>query len=197
MSPKQQRGEATVELVLDEALRLFAASGEAGLTVQAVTRASGVSAGSLYHHFGSIDGLVSALTARWLGRLLQEMADALAHTRTARTGVEALVRAYLAFVRDHPEAAMLLHSAAADRGTMARGRELRDAQEARMSPFAAWIGQHVAAGGLAPLHPALVESLVMGPVVGVVRRALSGIDDVDLEEASRVLPDRIWRSVAP
>lgn len=36
----------------------------------------------------------------------------------------------------------------------------------------------------------------MGPVVGVARRRLSGIEDVDLDEAARVLPERIWRSVS-
>jgi hypothetical protein len=42
----------------------------------------------------------------------------------------------------------------------------------------------------------LIESPALGPVVGVARRWLSGIDDVDLDEAARLLPDRIWRSLA-
>ncbi|MFI9153621.1 TetR/AcrR family transcriptional regulator [Streptomyces sp. NPDC053367] len=196
MSPKQQRGEATVELLLDAALRVYAESGEQGLTVSAITKASGVSLGSLYHHFGSIDGLINALTQRWLGRLLTELAGALRHTRTARSGIRALTRAYLAFVQEHRTASLLLHSSRADQQGMARGQELRDSQEARISALTLWIQHHIDTGELAPLPPPLVESLVLGPIVAAARRRLSGIEDITLDEAARLLPERIWRSVA-
>jgi AcrR family transcriptional regulator len=196
MSPKQQRGEATVEQLLDAALRVYADSGEQGLTVAAITRASGVSLGSLYHHFGSVDGLMNALLTRWLGRLLDELVAALEHTRTAHTGIRALVRAYLNFVQEHRDAALLLHSSYADRQGMADGKRLRDAQEARLSPLAQWAERYVGSGDLAPLPAPLLESLILGPVIGVARRWLSGIDDVDLDQAVVLLPDRIWRAVA-
>ncbi|MBD0423867.1 TetR/AcrR family transcriptional regulator [Streptomyces sp. TRM S81-3] len=195
MSPKQQRGEATVELLLDTALRVYAEGGEQALTVNAVTKASGVSLGSLYHHFGSIDGLVDALLMRWLERLLGEMVTALEHSRTARTGVRALTRAYLSFVREHREAGMLLHSSRADRLGMTQAARLRDAQEARLTPMAAWVAHHVEKGEIAPLPVPLIESLVLGPVVGAARRWLT-FGDIDLDEAARVLPERIWRSIS-
>ncbi|GAA2560846.1 MULTISPECIES: TetR/AcrR family transcriptional regulator [Streptomyces] len=196
MSPKQHRGEVTAEHLLDAALRIYGESGEQGLTVSAVTRASGVSLGSLYHHFGSIDGLYEALAQRWLGRLLGELATALGPARTAREGVGALTRAYLTFIQEHRAAALLVHSSRADRVGMERGRELRDAQEARVSAFAQWLRPRIEAGEVAPLPLPLVESLVLGPVVGTARRWLSGFDDVDLDEAARVLPERIWRSIS-
>lgn len=40
----------------------------------------------------------------------------------------------------------------------------------------------------------MIESLVMGPVVGAVRRWLT-VGDLDLEEAAGALPEHIWRSV--
>jgi AcrR family transcriptional regulator len=196
MSRKQQRGEATVEQLLDTALRVYAEGGDQGLTVSAVTKASGVSLGSLYHHFGSLDGLMDALLRRWLGRLMDELVTALKGTHTAHTGIRSLVVAYLGFVQEHRDAALLLHSAYADRRGMADGQRLRDTQEARLSPLAQWAQAHVDAGELAPLPPALIESLVLGPVIAVARRRLSGIDDVDLDEAALILPDRIWRAVA-
>ncbi|MFF6990595.1 TetR/AcrR family transcriptional regulator [Streptomyces sp. NPDC010273] len=161
-------------------------------------KASGVSLGSLYHHFGSLDGLFDALTERWLSRLLGELIAAMHATRTARTGIRAIVRTHLTFVREHRDAALLLHSARTDQRNMIRARHLRDTQEARLSVFAVWIRSHVDSGELAPLPLPLLESLVLGPLVGVVRRWLSQVDDVemDLDEAARVLPERIWRSVA-
>ncbi|MEU9339598.1 TetR/AcrR family transcriptional regulator [Streptomyces sp. NPDC048278] len=178
MAPRQQRGAATAEALLDAVLRVHAAEGERGLTVHAVTEACGVSAGSLYHHFGSIEGLTAAVTLRWLERLLAEMTAELAGARTAREGIGAAVGAYLAFVRDHRDAALLIHSPSADLG-----------------PFVRWAEAQIRCGELAPLPAPLIDALVLGPMIGVARRWLSGIDDVDLEEAARVLPDRIWRAV--
>ncbi|MFJ8860662.1 TetR/AcrR family transcriptional regulator [Streptomyces sp. NPDC102451] len=195
MSPKQQRGEVTSGLLLDSALRVFIASGEQGLTVNAVVQDSGVSLGSLYHHFGSFDGLIATLSHRWLDRLLGELTTALRDSGTAREGIAAAVRAYLTFVQEHRDPALLLHSPLADRKSMTRGREFRDSQEARISEVARWIRLRTESGELAPLPLPLIESLVMGPVVAVARRSLSGIDDVDLDEAARLLPERIWRSV--
>jgi len=196
MSPKQQRGEATVEQLLDAALRVYGEAGEQGLTVGAVTRASGVSLGSLYHHFGSLDGLLDALLTRWLGRLLGEMVAALEATRTAHTGIRALVGAYLGFVQEHRDAALLLHSSHADRRSMADAEGLRDAQQARLSPLEEWVRGYVEAGELAALPLPLIEALVLGPVIAVARRWLAAGDAVNLDEVALVLPDRIWRAVA-
>ncbi|MGW0534261.1 TetR/AcrR family transcriptional regulator [Streptomyces sp. NPDC003032] len=197
MSPKQQRGAETAERLLDAALQVYAESGEQGVTVSALTKASGVSLGSLYHHFGSVDGLMSALLLRWLGRLLGELAGGVERSRTARGGVRALVRTYLAFIQEHPDASRLLHSSYADRVGMAQARQLRDAQEARLSPMTDWVRRHAESGEIAPLAVPMVEALVMGPIVATARRWLSGMDDADLDQAARVLPERIWRSISP
>ncbi|MBU6531422.1 TetR/AcrR family transcriptional regulator [Streptomyces sp. NPDC057245] len=195
MSPKQHRGEVTADLLLDAALRLYTESGEQGVTVTAVTRTSGISLGSLYHHFGSLDGLLTALTERWMARLLEHLVTALTSTDTAREGIRAVVGAYLAFVRDHPGAALLIHSPRSDRRLMAQGRELREAQGPAVSATARWLQPRIDAGEVAPLPMPLLETLILGPVVAVARRRLSGIRDVDLDEAARILPERIWRSI--
>lgn len=196
MSPKQHRGEVTADLLLDAALRLYTESGEQGVTVTAVTRTSSVSPGSLYHHFGSLDGLLTALTERWTERLLEHLVTALTRTDTAREGIRAVVGAYLAFVRDHPGAALLIHSPRSDRRLMAQGKELREAQGPALSTTARWLQPRIDAGEVAPLPMPLLETLILGPVVAVARRRLSGIRDVDLDEAARILPERIWRSIS-
>lgn len=196
MSPKQHRGEVTAEQLLDAALRVYGESGEQGLTVSAVTGASGVSPGSLYHHFGSMDGLLTALLLRWLERLLAEMVTALERSDSARTGIESLVRTYLAFIRDHRDAALLLHSSRADELGMRQAKQLRDAQEARFTPLTAWANRHIASGEVSPLPVPVLESLVLGPVTAASRRWLT-LGDIDLDETAETLPDRIWRSISP
>ncbi|MFC8533164.1 TetR/AcrR family transcriptional regulator [Streptomyces sp. NPDC057249] len=196
MSPKQQRGEATAAQVLDTALELYTARGEAGLTLHAITSASGVSAGSIYHHFGSLQGVVLALAQSWLGRLLGEVAGALEQVADARGGVHALTETYLRFVQAHPDAARLMHSVTADREAVTNARQLRGAQEARIAPLAAWLHAHRESGELAALPLPVLESLILGPVTSIARRWLA-MGDVDIEEAVRTVPYHIWRSVSP
>ncbi|MGW3165261.1 TetR/AcrR family transcriptional regulator [Streptomyces sp. NPDC001142] len=195
MRPKQQRGEATVEQVLEAALRIYASEGEAGLTVGAITKASGVSSGSVYHHFGNLHGVIATLALRSVGRLLDALTTALEQATDARSGVRAVVRTYLDFARAHPEAARLMHSVTADHELMTRTGQIRESQEARLTPIALWIHAHTKSGELADLPTPVIEALVLGPVVAVVRRWLT-VGDLDLAEADRTLPDQIWRAVS-
>src|SRR6185369_14684202 len=55
--------------LLEEALRLFALRGVDAVGVQEIVDASGVTKPTLYHHFGSKDGLVKALLDRGFGNL--------------------------------------------------------------------------------------------------------------------------------
>ncbi|MFE9860820.1 TetR/AcrR family transcriptional regulator [Streptomyces sp. NPDC005780] len=196
MSPKQQRGEATAAHVLDCALDIYASDGEAGLTLTAITSAGGVSAGSIYHHFGSLQGVVVALAQSWLGRLLDELVGELTRAQDARGGIHAAVRAYLRFIQVHPDAARLIHSVTVDREFTARAHQIRGAQEARLTPVAAWLQARQESGQLVDLPLPVVESLILGPVTGIARRWLS-VGDIDIEEAARTVPERIWRSVSP
>ncbi|QDQ12711.1 TetR/AcrR family transcriptional regulator [Streptomyces spectabilis] len=195
MSPKQQRGEATVDLLLDTALRVYAHAGAQGFTVNAVTAASGVSFGSLYHHFGSFDGLAAALYLRCVDQLCDPVAAAVTRCRTARTGVRALVRAYLDFTRDHRDVALFLHGSAYSSYLAAHAKQVMAAKDAKFAPIAAWLHPRIVAGEVAALPAPLIEVLVMGPVAETAHRWLSSTYEVDLEEAARVLPDRIWRSL--
>ena len=63
MSPKQQRSEATIDRTLTRHSSCYAAKGHKGLTMTGLIAETGISSGSLYHHFGSIDGSLPPSTA--------------------------------------------------------------------------------------------------------------------------------------
>lgn len=194
---KQQRGEATVDQLLTAALRVYATSGQQGFTVSAVVKASGVSLGSLYHHFGSFDGLAAALYIRCMGELFDEMVGALERSRTARTGIRAFVHAYLRFTKERRDAALFLHASAYSGYLAVHAEEIRVAKEAKLAPMAQWMGARMLKGEIAPVPPAVIEVLVIGPPCEAARRWLSDTYDVDLDEVARYLPDAIWRSLRP
>jgi len=58
--PVQQRAVGTVDAVLSATIELIERHGEAAVTVQQVLDRSGVSSGSLYHHFRDRAGLIAA-----------------------------------------------------------------------------------------------------------------------------------------
>lgn len=196
MTAKQRRGEETVARLLDAALEVHETAGRDGFTVQAVVAASGVSLGSLYHHFGSFDGLAAALYARCMGELLDGIVAALDRARTARTGVRAVVTAYLRFVADHPDRARFIHASAYASYLPAHVELIAETKAPRLARMGAWLAPHVVAGSIADLPDPLVEMLLIGPVAELSRRWLAGATELDLTKAARVLPDRIWASLA-
>ncbi|MHA6791941.1 TetR/AcrR family transcriptional regulator [Pseudonocardia bannensis] len=192
---KQQRGEQTVRRLLDAALAVHAAHGSEGFTVHAVTAASGVSQGSLYHHFGSFDGLSAALYARCMGELMDALVGATTPARTARDGVHALVVAYLRFVADHTAAARFIHSTPWLTFAPPHAALVAAAKAPRVERLLEWVRPHVEAGRVVDLPAPLMEILVVGPPGEAARRWLAGSPDVDLEQAVALLPEQVWRSV--
>jgi len=192
---KQPRSEETRTRLLDAALALYAREGDAGFSVHAIVRESGVSLGSLYHQFGSMDGLSAALYARSMSALLDDLLAALDDVRSPRRGVAAVVRAYLAFTAREPSRARFIH-ASAGASFLAAHADLLAAEKApRMQTLAAFFHRHMEAGAIATLPDYLFEMLLIGPVAELTRRALLGDASIDLTEAARILPDRIWAAL--
>jgi AcrR family transcriptional regulator len=55
----------TPNLYFQSATQLLATQGRSGVTIAALSRDSGVSSGSFYHHFGSWDGFVARFLEHW------------------------------------------------------------------------------------------------------------------------------------
>jgi AcrR family transcriptional regulator len=188
---KQRRGEQTRQRLLDAALTTHE-SGD--FTVQAVLTESGVSLGSLYHHFASFDGLAAALYSRCMAELLDQIVDELTRTRTARAGVTAVVTAYLDFVAEQPAKARFIHASAYATYLPAHADMIAAMKQPRMARMAAWLAPHVAAGSIADLPDPLTEMLLIGPVAELSRRWLNDAT-IDLTKAAQLLPARIWAAL--
>lgn len=191
MPVKQRRGEETRQRLLNAALTTHD-SGD--FTVQAVLTESGVSLGSLYHHFSSFDGLAAALYSRCMAELLDQIVDELTRTHTARAGVTAVVTAYLDFVAEQPAKARFIHASAYATYLPAHAAMIAEMKQPRMARMAAWLAPHVAAGSIADLPDPLTEMLLIGPVAELSRRWLNDAT-IDLTKAAKLLPARIWAAL--
>jgi AcrR family transcriptional regulator len=74
--PQQDRGQRRIDCVLDAAAALVIEGGLESVTMQAIGKRSGTSAGSLYHFFPDRKSVLRALTARHVEALRQRLFDA-------------------------------------------------------------------------------------------------------------------------
>jgi AcrR family transcriptional regulator len=189
------RGDQTRARVLDAALQAFAEGGLSALSVQEIRERSGVSVGSLYHHFGSREGIVLALYERWLLALLDHIRDAALAALSARGLVHTMIDAYLEWVQANPHAARFVLSAAPAELDPRTSPALHEATLARVMPLVQRAVGHAAAGEIVTLPPQYYELVVIGPVAETARRWLAGAD-IDLDQARTVLTSTVWRALA-
>lgn len=194
--PGGARGSQTVQRVLDAALGAFAEGGLAALSIQEIRERSGVSVGSLYHHFGRREGIVLALYERQLLALLDHVCEGARRARSARGLVRAMVERYLDWIEAHPEAARFILCAAPAELDVRATAPLQQGKLERLTPLLQRTLRHAQAGEIVALSPSYYEMIVIGPVAETSRRWLQG-EPFDLSEARTVLAETIWRALAP
>jgi AcrR family transcriptional regulator len=89
-------------LILEKALELFAARGYNGVGVQEIAEAAGITKPTLYHYFGSKQGLFSALLSAHQQPLLESIRGAAAYYGDLPQSLESLTRAYFLFATENP-----------------------------------------------------------------------------------------------
>ncbi|GAA2598419.1 TetR/AcrR family transcriptional regulator [Actinomadura fulvescens] len=182
------RADATRQALLTAAQEVFADRGYADAGIAEIVERSGISVGSLYHHYGGKAGLYLALWEELTGRQERSAASAVA---AARKGGEsdpitlfiAGARAYLEVCWEQREAARLFHGGEGPSGfsLMRRGRARQ------------WIGQNTKLlRGHDTDRATQVLSLVLTTVIGEAGREIALADDESeateiIDEVCRIL----------
>ena len=96
MNKNVERGQATRAHLIDVATRLFTERGYDGTSIEAVLADSGVSRGSLYHHFAGKEALFWAVLEGVAAQVGEQLADA---TRDVQDPVAALRAECLTWIR--------------------------------------------------------------------------------------------------
>ncbi|HEX6835389.1 MAG TPA: TetR/AcrR family transcriptional regulator [Polyangia bacterium] len=104
-TPRERRHDENLRRILDEAMRQVEEGGFGALSVNKLADAVDYTPGALYRYFGSKDALLSALIARVLGEVQDDLGRAQARL-SAQAGplahVWALVDGYRAFAKREP-----------------------------------------------------------------------------------------------
>lgn len=182
------RADATRQALLEAARVVFAEHGYADAGIAEIVERSGISVGSLYHHYGGKAGLFLALWEDYTD--LQEKAATLAVSQARQRGEHDPIalfiegsRAYLQVCWEHRGTALLFHSSEGPSGfsLMRRSRARQ------------WIGQNTRLlGGRDSERTSQVLSLVLTTVIGEAGREIATAEDEDeaneiIEEICRIL----------
>lgn len=182
--------------ILQAALACFQEVGIEATSIEMVRQRSQSSVGSIYHHFGSKEGIVAALFFDVLDAQTNSMAQALSKASTAPDGVRALVLGYVDWVTHEPDRARYMFRA---RSLVAQGpqaEQLKQRAQQRNAALLAWFEPHRQAGTLIDVPCSLMPALVLGPAQSYCRAWLHASDGMPAPSLFReALADAAWRAV--
>ena len=186
----------TKELILEAALAAFTGLGYEAATIADIRAAAGVSNGSVFHHFGSKEGIAEALYIDGIRRYQQGLLKVLArHQADAAGGIRAVVRYHLDWVERHRDLARFLFDVGRPDWHGARSAELRAVNEAFAAAVAQWLQPHVAAGRVKPLAGEVFTACVIGPAQLVARGWIAGLRKARPTGFAQALADAAWDAV--
>jgi TetR/AcrR family transcriptional regulator len=90
------------DLLARGAIELFAARGYAGVTVQEIVEAAGVTKPTLYHHFGSKLGLLRTILQEGFAAMAVRISAAAAYRGDLKRALETAAGAYFEYSDDKP-----------------------------------------------------------------------------------------------
>jgi len=170
--------------ILSASLRCFLRHGVHAATIEQIRAGSGASAGSIYHHFGSKQGIAVALYVEGQTELAEVFRSAMTGQKSLKTGVTAIIRGYCAWVAANPDWAIyLLRVATADLST--HDATAINAINARIrDDLVQWLRPFAVAGEIGELPEDLYTSVVHGSSSHFARHWLAGRQTLDLQSAA-------------
>lgn len=179
--------------VLDAALELFVEHGYFGTSVHDIVRASQVSIGSIYHHFGDKEGVARALYQAQAERMEGAIAGVAARHATARERCRGIIELLFALTEHEPKAMeFMLH---------AKHREFIPSEKPVCSskPFEAMrriVLEGMARGEIRRMDVLVASTSLFGGAVRMITARLDGVVPAPLPGYVDEVWDCAWRAVA-
>jgi AcrR family transcriptional regulator len=187
--PKIDRRRA----ILDAALDLFTAKGLNGTSVEDIRAKTGASIGSIYHHFGSKEGVGRALYAEAIESYQRELSALLLEKPTAEDGIKAMVRHFLSWSAEHPKLAQLMLAAEHAELRNLATADVRDLNRRLMVEIARWFGEHVKElPGLTKVPSDVILCVVLGSAHRFGQMWISGKIKTPIDKAAGPLAEAAW-----
>lgn len=180
--------------ILDAALQCFNEHGVEAAAIGDICTRADASVGSVYHHFGSKEGIVHALLAEGLRSNMQFLEPNLRRARSARQGVHAVIHSLVEWVAAHPDWARFIYAnLGKSHGAGNTALAAVNAEYAQL--IDAFFAPHLKAGAFRRLPRECWAPLVLGPVHDYARRWLNGQVKTAIAVHADVFADAAWNAV--
>ena len=180
--------------VLAGALECFAQRGVEGTTIQDIQRAASCSVGSLYHHFGSKEGIAEELFIDGIQQFNAGMLKRLRRCTGAAASVKGVVRFYCDWNTRNRALASYLHSRDIDFSDGARAR-LAVIYREYLAEIFAWFAPFVASGEMRALPRDAYVPLISGSIQEYIRRWFSGHCERPPAAVKELFAEAAWNAV--
>jgi AcrR family transcriptional regulator len=174
--------------VLAAARHLIGTEGLPAMTIARLSAESGMSNGSIYHHFGSRGGIIRELYLEAFAAALRPITDEL-DDRAAAIAVPAMARAYVLWCAGDRARARILYEGIAQvddpLGLVAAKARLSD-------DVVAWFAARARDGELRSTEPWELDPIVMAPAHECVRRHLISGGQWNVVEAAPNIGRAVW-----
>jgi AcrR family transcriptional regulator len=192
---QQSATDRTCEKVLDAALACFAELGYGATRIADIHQRSGVSVGSIYHHFGNKEGIAAALHRTCLA----EYRDGLLRAMEAAEGAQALVRAgvvwHLDWAAARPQRARFVLNMGREVPLAAAAGDDRMAHAAFVRALFSLLAPYVERGAVVSMPPDLYAAQILGPCLELLRLWLADNSPIDPATARDPLAAAVWRAL--
>lgn len=192
------KANTTRSRVIEAAAALFAERGLEAVSIQDIRDASGVSNGSIFHHFGSKNGVALEVYLAERRAYWDHAAGALeAHVGDPIDAMGAAVRAALAYQERWPDRHNFLIECASATWTREHAAPVRALNDEFSARFLKWAAPHLAAGRLRAMHPELYAAMIFGPSQWLARSWTTGLTQDRPTAYADTLVDMVMRALRP
>lgn len=189
--PRTGRGEATRRDILAAAERVIGMRGYNDASIADITREAGVAQGTFYIYFTSKDQVFSELVLE-MGRLLRRALSEAAQEEADRLAAEkAGLRAFLTFVKSHPDLYRIIQEA-----QFVDAAAYRAYFETFAESYREGLAAAQARGEIRPGDAAVRAWALMGIAKSLGERAVVWGDDTPIEEVVEAAHDLVINGLA-
>jgi len=193
-TPRLAATQARKASVLKAALECFAELGIESTTIHDIQRRAQCSIGSIYHHFGSKEGIAEELFLDGIQRLNRGMLKKIHASKNAEQSVYAVVDYYCEWSTRNQDMARYLSSRDIDFSEEAKKR-LHDIHRDYIGSVFTWFAPFVERGEMKILPVDTYVPLISGPIQEYVRRWLSGHHPNSPRKVKALFAEAAWNAV--
>jgi len=183
------------QVILSSALRCFKEQGVESTTIADIRAHSGISVGSIYHHFGNKDGIVAALFLSGVEDHSGIQEQALTEAKTAEEGVKAVVSCYINWIHENPDLARFIfrYRSLVENSSLAEQSEHQ--RRAHIKRLRAWFMPYIERNEIQRLSFEVYHSLIIGPSQVFALRWLAGKTRSALIEHRDLYTEAAWQAI--